>query len=176
MKFEYQLKPFAPNKMFDVQCNLNILDHKIDITFTVIGELSKLYVPNKNNSPQRLDNLWKRTCFETFVKESAQSNYIEINASPSGDWALYSFTDYHQDMADATEITDFKVDSEIDKSKNILRCWYSVNLKPFHLPDNNLDIGLSCILEDDRSALSYWAVNHKKEKPDFHLASNFIHI
>lgn len=176
MKFEYQLKPFAPNKMFDVYCTLNVLDQKIGVTFTVYGELEKLYIPNENKNPKRLDNLWKRTCFETFVKKNSQSKYIEINASPSGDWALYTFTDYHQGMANADEIEQFKVRSDLDKIRNTLKCEYTINLKPFHLPENNLDIGLSCILETDRGDLSYWAVNHKKEKPDFHLASNFIRI
>lgn len=176
MKFEYQLKPFVLNKLFQVHCNLNVQDEKIDVSFTISGDLNRLYVPAISKNPQRLDNLWKRTCFETFVKQSSQSNYIEINASPSGDWALYSFSDYHVDMANAREVKDFKVSAKLDKEKDTLKCWYTVNLKPFHLPQNNLDIGLSCILETDKGELSFWAVNHKKEKPDFHLASNFIHI
>ncbi|OQW47306.1 MAG: hypothetical protein A4S09_16050 [Proteobacteria bacterium SG_bin7] len=176
MKFEYQLIPFSPNKTFNVWSALKVLDHEIDVTFTVTGELSKLYIPDGKSNPQRLDNLWKHTCFETFIKQSSQRNYIEINASPSGDWALYSFTDYHQGMANVSEVNDFKVSSSFDKKKESLKCWYTINLKPFLLPENNLDIGLSCILETNKGELSYWAINHKNEKPDFHLASNFIHI
>jgi hypothetical protein len=171
---KYQLKPFEENKLFSVDCDLNVLDSLIEVCFYVRGDLDKLYIPAPNTSDKRLDNLWKRTCFETFVKSNDQLNYFEINASPTGDWALYKFSDYHADMADASEVREFRVQSSADQKE--LKCWYTIDLKKLGLPNKNLDIGLSCILENNEKKLSFWAVNHKKEKPDFHLASNFIHI
>ncbi len=176
MNFEFQLKPFNENKKYSVNCDLKHLDHGIEVTFVVHGDLENLYVPAKNSKPKRLDDLWKTTCFETFVKPKMAQNYYEVNASPSGDWNLYQFSDYHKDMAEASSVKDFKIQSILEK--NSLTCSYFINLKEISLPNKNLDIGLSCILQTKAGELSYWAVNHQKQKdkPDFHLAANFIHI
>jgi len=45
------------------------------------------------------DYLWERTCLECFISSKATgddetTSYIEINASPNGQYALYKFNDY----------------------------------------------------------------------------------
>ncbi len=46
------------------------------------------------------DYLWQRTCLECFMttnlsdKDANTNHYIEVNASPSGEYALYQFADY----------------------------------------------------------------------------------
>ncbi len=176
MNFEFQLQPFNENKKFFVNCDLKHLDHTIEITFHVRGDLENLYVPSLTKAPRRLDDLWKTTCFETFVKPKTAQNYYEVNASPSGDWNLYQFSDYHKDMAEAGAVKTFKIETIHEKKS--LQCKYGIDLKQISMPNKNLDLGLSCILETKSGELSYWAVNHKREKdkPDFHLAANFIHI
>ena len=37
-------------------------------------------------SARRMDNLWKHTCFETFLTTPGTRGYLEINESPDGDW------------------------------------------------------------------------------------------
>ena len=39
------------------------------------------------------DYLWQQTCLECFITNNAAS-YVEINASPNGQYAVYQFTDY----------------------------------------------------------------------------------
>lgn len=39
------------------------------------------------------DYLWQQTCLECFIATDSAS-YIEVNASPSGTYALYTFSDY----------------------------------------------------------------------------------
>lgn len=39
------------------------------------------------------DNLWEQTCLECFITNDAAS-YVEINASPNGQYAVYQFEDY----------------------------------------------------------------------------------
>ena len=57
--------------------------------------LSTLVLPSPlDDGPQhgtRRDGLWKATCFEAFLALPNQSRYWEINLSPNGDWAVYSF-------------------------------------------------------------------------------------
>ncbi|WP_367105629.1 hypothetical protein [uncultured Psychrobacter sp.] len=49
------------------------------------------------------DYLWEQTCLECFISgptvknnHTSQTAYIEINASPSGSYALYQFNDYRK--------------------------------------------------------------------------------
>lgn len=39
------------------------------------------------------DYLWEQTCLECFITNNAAS-YVEINASPNGQYAVYQFADY----------------------------------------------------------------------------------
>lgn len=39
------------------------------------------------------DYLWEHTCLECFIATDT-TNYFEVNASPNGAYALYTFTDY----------------------------------------------------------------------------------
>lgn len=174
MKFDYQLKPFAPNKMFSVNCDLNVQDSLLMVKFTVSGELNRLCIPEISEKPKRTDNLWQHTCFETFIKINSATKYYEFNVSPSGDWAVYSFSDYRKNMKPTEDIKAIKINTSRD-AKN-LKCSYSIDKKNLGLTGNKTEIGLCCVLETDNKEISYWAIQHQKEKPDFHLASNFIHI
>lgn len=40
------------------------------------------------------DFLWEKTCLECFIQPSGQLGYIEINAAPSGEFAVYEFSAY----------------------------------------------------------------------------------
>ena len=40
------------------------------------------------------DYLWQKTCLECFIAPHHGTEYVELNASPCGQYALYQFTDY----------------------------------------------------------------------------------
>ena len=43
----------------------------------------------------RADGLWQETCFELFIQgESEETGYVELNLSPSEQWAAYDFAAY----------------------------------------------------------------------------------
>src|SRR5689334_19764766 len=50
-------------------------------------------------TPSRSDDLWRTTCFETFVRPPTGQVYYEFNFSPSGDWATYRFDGYRSGMS-----------------------------------------------------------------------------
>jgi hypothetical protein len=41
-------------------------------------------------------------------------------------------------------------------------------------PNRGLCLGLSAVIEDKAQVLSYWALKHPAEKPDFHHADSFV--
>jgi hypothetical protein len=69
------------------------------LRFDVTGAIDRVRVPPPAPAPQRLDELWRHTCFEAFVRPSRSPAYQELNLSPSGDWAYYHFDDHRAGMS-----------------------------------------------------------------------------
>lgn len=107
----------------------------------------------------RSDGLWKRTCFEAFVG-LPDAGYVELNFSPSGQWAAYRFDDYRGGMRDASA----EIEIWIDAGKTWLALEAAVECKA--LTALAL-LGLSAVIEE-RESTSYWALGHPDGAPDFH--------
>ncbi|WP_423604253.1 DOMON-like domain-containing protein [Sphingomonas sp. MS122] len=56
-------------------------------------------------APGRADGLWRRTCFELFLRRRGEEGYFEFNFSPSGEWAAYRFDRYREGMAEPVVAT-----------------------------------------------------------------------
>lgn len=135
--------------------------------FRVSGDIDALHVPPRIMA-ERLDDLWRRTCFEAFVRVEGQVSYHEINVSPSGDWAAYAFSDYREGMINAA------VDPPIvtlSQSPTMLELGFVISLDlP---PDNAWQVGLSAVIEQASGNNSCWALRHAPGKADFHHDDGF---
>jgi hypothetical protein len=125
-------------------------------------------------SPARADELWKHTCFEAFISASGMAGYYELNFSPSGQWALYSFDGYRKGMSpvDVTTPPKISVRSRGDR----LELEAEVSLFDLALARWRLGLrlALTAVVEDDSGRLSYWALKHAPGKPDFHHSDGFV--
>lgn len=65
--------------------------------------------------PARADGLWRKTCFEVFLRRPGETAYQEFNFSPSGEWAAYSFDDYRKHRHDLDIGTLFITTSDPDQ-------------------------------------------------------------
>ena len=124
-------------------------------------------------SAQRLDNLWSHTCFEAFIARPGADGYWEMNVSPNGDWNLYQFSDYRtggqaDPLAEAPEVT-------FRRDRVGCRCTIQIPLKPWWQHTEMPEIALTMVLEDQSGCLSYWALTHPGDKPDFHDRRGFLH-
>jgi hypothetical protein len=128
------------------------------LTWRVEGEIAKLIVPDLAASA-RADGLWRHTCFEAFL--GAGDGYVELNFSPSRQWAAYRFSGYREGMA-AAEIADPSIETQSAPEWLELRA--SVDLPP----GADGPLGLSAVIEEAGGRLSYWALGHSPGKPDFH--------
>ena len=98
-------------------------------------------------------------------------NTREYNFSPSGAWAAYQFTGYRAGMRPIVEAArrstprNRAADSTLAASAGSrwLRCPRRDGLR----------LGCRAVIEDRDGALSYWALRHPSEKPDFHNADRF---
>ena len=71
---------------------------EIELVYRITGAIEALKIAGPA-IPDRVDGLWKNTCFELFVRNSEDKSYIEYNFAHSGQWAAYQFSGYRAGMA-----------------------------------------------------------------------------
>lgn len=136
------------------------------LRYTVAGHIADVrFAPPAE--PIRVDELWRTTCFEAFVKTDAGGSYYEFNLAPSSQWAAYHFISYRDGMALAelappaiitgANATHIDVDALI------------------YLPPSEAawHLALAVVIEETNGEKSYWALAHPPGKPDFHHADGF---
>jgi hypothetical protein len=141
---------------------------RLDLQFVVTGEVDAILFP-PHGPVGRADRLWLHTCFEAFVRAPAEAGYFELNFAPSGQWAVYRFSDYRAGMAQADEVPAPEIEARKQTEHYELRA--SVDLEPALglLTGLPWQIGLSAVIERRwGGAKSYWAAAHPAGEPDFH--------
>lgn len=145
---------------------------RMAFTYLVQGEVDRLALPEKQ-TPARTDELWRTTCFEAFIGDPGTGfGYVEMNFSPSGQWATYSFGQYRAGMwADVSAVERI----ELWTGPGELRLGAVVG--GLEIPEHDeLDherIAISCVIEEVGGRKSYWALAHPPGKPDFHSPAGF---
>ena len=140
----------------------------LKLRYQVFGDLHRLKPPGGERAG-RADGLWRSTCFELFLKPEGAEGYLEGNfAGPQ--WATYRFTGYRKGMTEAA-VEPWVIEAGID--------WLLVEIDPGRLarpdmPAPTWQIGLSAVIEDIDGAISYWALAHPSDKPDFHHPDSFV--
>jgi hypothetical protein len=115
------------------------------------------------------DNLWQHTCCEAFITGPGAS-YREFNFSPSGQWAVYDFSDIRQHNAAYVPTAAPTISIATDDASLSLHAHLPVALLP---SGDTLHLGLSAVIESSDGYLSYWALVHTKARPDFHCHDAF---
>jgi hypothetical protein len=140
---------------------------RLRIAWQLKGDLSALRLPEPR-PPVRADGLWQHTCFEAFLGHAAAPDYWEYNFSPSSAWAAYHFTRYREGMAPLMKGAAPAIACDADAAE--LRLDVSIDLGWLAKTSAGagLRLGLSAVIEDKARVLSYWALKHPAEKPDFH--------
>ncbi len=136
---------------------------EITLTYRVSGETDALEIPGQSK-PGRIDDLWKITCFEMFIGNFEDENYLEYNFSPSGQWAAYRFASYRAEM---NNLETAAPDIMFEQSVNALALTATVPL-PDAWRERDLRAGLSAVIATKSGNNSYWAAAHPPGKPDFH--------
>ena len=112
----------------------------------------------------RADELWRTTCFEAFFRPLGSDAYVELNLSPSERWAAYDFAAYREGMAERA--FPHEPVCTIRAGQNF--AIFDTAIPLAGLPEGPCDLGLSAVIEEEGGHMSYWALAHPHEKPDFH--------
>jgi hypothetical protein len=145
-------------------------DAVLELCYRVEGDMERVLVPSEG-AVHRADGLWKHTCFEAFVRGTNTSGYVELNFSPSREWAVYRFSGYRLGMANADAAAP-RISVQREAGALQVDVVIDIDAVP-DLPRDEIQVALSAVIEETDRRLSYWALVHLTEKPDFHHADGF---
>lgn len=145
---------------------------KLAVRFNVDADMSRIVLPPLT-APNRRDELWQHTCFEIFAALPDLDAYVELNFSPSSEWAMYGFTGYRRGMTalDVKRAPRIAV-RPMPRGLALEAVTYLEEL-PLPAPGATLRAGLSAVIEETNGHLSYWALTHPSALPDFHHRLSF---
>jgi hypothetical protein len=137
--------------------------------YQVEGDIDRLQLPPQRPSAH-MDGLWRHTCFEAFVRAGDARGYLELNFSPSSEWAIYRFDDYRRGLRSVAppqapriicRRRDDRLEADVD-----------VHLSGL-MPPAELRLGVAAVLQDQQGHISYWALAHPPGAADFHHDAGF---
>ena len=143
----------------------------LSLNYLLSGDISQVVIPAPSDSPERKDGLWEHTCFELFLAPKGSRSYWEFNISPSGDWNVYHFRDYRQDVREESAFATlpFRVSGNADCLSLFLEC----NLAGIVNDKEALETAISAVIRTSSGRISYRALRHFGTKPDFHRRDGF---
>jgi hypothetical protein len=134
-----------------------------ELHYRLLGDIASLRIPPSTSSGPA-DGLWKHTCFEAFVAAEGDEAYRELNFSPSGQWAVYRFhAQRARDMTDDGVRPVVEISGGADSLQ--LRARWPLTDQP---AGAFFRLGLCAVIEEADGRLSYWALAHPTDSPDFH--------
>lgn len=97
----------------------------------------------------------------------SEAEYTEYNFAPSGEWAIYRFTACRSGMRRVENSEPPEI--VVRRGKDFLELDSIIRLPGAA----TLELGLSAVVEDENGELSYWALKHPRDEPDFHHRDSF---
>ena len=170
---DFSLMPFASNNSPELKITGSISrqQNQLNIKYLLSGNLSAIIVPQSVAAPTRRYDLWEHTCCEFFLGLKDSTQYWEFNLSPSGNWNVFRFFDYRQDIAEEMVFRSlpFSVLQQTDSWQLNLE----VDLNKIISAEPDLEVGITTVIEKQDHKLSYWALNHPTYQADFHNRDSF---
>lgn len=140
---------------------------RLEVHYTVWGDADQFVYPEET-APGRADGLWRTTCMELFIRPGPGDAYIELNFSPSNQWAAYSFSGYRKGMVNAAGLAvgpfqmvwashAFELSAELELWPIVGSC-----------RSRSWGVGASAVIEIGGGWKKFWALAHPPGPPDFH--------
>lgn len=155
-----------------LQVGADLAPAHVRLHYTLHAPLDRLRIPPASSAPAATDHLWRHTCFEAFVASAAGPAYREFNFSPSGDWAGYAFSGErqrdpaHEPLPAPRIAVQRAADALVLTAELPLAALPPADAAPWRL-------GLTAVIEAADGRLSYWALAHPRDVPDFHHAGGW---
>ncbi|CAA6807869.1 MAG: Unknown protein [uncultured Sulfurovum sp.] len=162
------------NTLNNLQINsvLILTKHRLQIDFSIEGALSEYSFP-KVRKRERVNELWKGTCFELFLGNTQREAYYELNFSPSLGWNFYYLSTYR------SKVEIFKLNNnpviEIQTSEHVLKISFVLEIEELFLDEFDI-YNVATILLSQENERTFWSIKHDQNVPNFHNRANFLKI
>ena len=148
----------------------------LKVVYELSGDLDEVLLSKPLLNPARKMGLWESTCFEMFIKNAHDEQYLEFNVTSEYNWNVFNFPHKGARIKEFQGISNIGISGEITKDSFCLN--YSIpldKLPPKLWSTGNMKIGLSSVVETKEGDLSYWALSHPDKKPNFHHQESFTY-
>ncbi len=153
--------PCAAVRRIAVSLDWPAANGELRLQYVMEGDVQQLQIPSAGE-PRRADGLWHATCCELFLRSPGGAAYREFNFAPSGEWAAWQFTGRREGMQPLDLPGAPRIESREQAGRWLLDVTLPLAAEPV------LEAGLATVLLDRQGRLSYWALAHPGERPDFH--------
>ena len=165
----FHLNSFEEKLPYKISGKIHKKKNLLSLKITLMGDLGKIIWPSQRSFPQRIDELWKKTCFEIFFAGSKSSRYFEYNMSPQGDWNIFCFDKYRENKIEPSFVP---TPSIFPIEKNETKHIYSIRVPLFEDLLFYNRIGVSVVVQTTQG-FHFWSLKHLREVPDFHDPKSF---
>jgi hypothetical protein len=141
----------------------------LELEYALAGNIAALKVPAPA-APRRVAGLWQHTCLEAFVGIEDSPAYLEVNFSPSGEWAAWTFDGHRAGMREA-DLPAPRIETRRGPGLLVLRAELDLSGQPWLTAATTWQAGFTAGIERLDGSLSYWALAHPPGKPDFHASA-----
>ncbi len=147
------------------------LNAELRMTYRLDGDIPRILIPSPGVARMGKE-LWRHTCFEVFIAMEGQAAYHEFNFAPSGEWTVYALRAYRDGGPLADALMDPLIAVRASRDRLELDALVRLDRVSGIHPRARLRIGLAAVIETS-DGLSYWALHHPLNQPDFHHADGF---
>jgi hypothetical protein len=171
MRAELVPHPTAPPADLTITVEAEREGTELLLRYAVRGAVEDILLLPASAPAQRRDELWRHTCFEAFIRPARSEAYHELNLSPSNDWAFYHFERWRSGRSNP-DLPNLALDCTGGPALIQLRA--SLDLGTLLSPAVPWELNLTAVIEDRAGNLSYWALAHPSDAPDFHHPDCFV--
>lgn len=145
----------------------------LNVHFSITGETETIRLPERSPSPMRKDGLWADTCFEFFLAVRGEPRYWEFNLSPAGDWNVYRM-DMYRRIGFREEVSIQQLPIQVKREPGLITIHSQTPLNALISDSEQVQLGISCVVQSIDHQETYWALAHPETHPDFHLRESFL--
>ena len=165
IKRRYLLKSHKQEKTnTKVYATIELQDNRLKVNYEIRADVSQ-YNFLKKTKQQRVDELWRDSCFEIFIANRSSDEYYEINTSPSTEWNAYHFKSYKEKMNKSYIFSMPSIKNQ--QLANRYNFSFEMSFQE-GIFEKELLINLAVILLDREGVRHFYSINRRKGSPDFH--------
>ena len=148
-------------------------DGALRLRYFLDGETDRIALPPRG-AAKRAEGLWQHTCCEAFIARLDARAYCELNFSPSEEWAAFGFSAYREGMAPLSLQREPAIAVSLSEDRLALEAVVGPEILLALPGASSLRLALSVVVEETDGRLSYWAITHPADRPDFHHRDGFV--